>query len=135
RRRGIRLEGAGGPCRAGTRANRGCGCAQRNESSWAGGSMSTSPQALYRRWRPRRFGDVVGQDHVTRTLRNAVKTGRVAHGYLFCGPRGVAKTSTARILAKAINCLDPQDGEPCDKCELCRAIADGTCYDVIEMDA
>jgi DNA polymerase-3 subunit gamma/tau len=94
-----------------------------------------SGQALYRRWRPQRFSEVVGQEHVTRTLRNAVKLGRVTHGYLFCGPRGIAKTSTARILAKAINCLNPQDGEPCDACELCRAIAAGTAYDVIEMDA
>ncbi|HEY3110989.1 MAG TPA: DNA polymerase III subunit gamma/tau [Chloroflexota bacterium] len=94
-----------------------------------------SGQALYRRWRPRTFADVVGQEHVTRTLRNAVRLDRVAHGYLFCGPRGVAKTSTARILAKAINCLDPRDGEPCDQCDLCRAIGDGTSYDVIEMDA
>jgi DNA polymerase-3 subunit gamma/tau len=94
-----------------------------------------SSQAIYRRWRPQRFGDVVGQEHVTRTLRNAVKNGRVAHGYLFCGPRGIAKTSTARILAKAINCLNPSDGEPCDACDLCRAIATSTSYDVIEMDA
>jgi DNA polymerase-3 subunit gamma/tau len=94
-----------------------------------------SGQALYRRWRPQRFSEVVGQEHVTRTLRNAVKLDRVAHGYLFCGPRGIAKTSTARILAKAINCLNPQDGEPCGACDLCRAIAAGTAYDVIEMDA
>jgi DNA polymerase-3 subunit gamma/tau len=92
-------------------------------------------QAIYRRWRPQRFSEVVGQEHVTRTLRNAVRLGRVAHGYLFCGPRGIAKTSTARILAKAINCLNPQDGEPCGECELCRAITAGTAYDVIEMDA
>jgi DNA polymerase-3 subunit gamma/tau len=94
-----------------------------------------SGQALYRRWRPQTFEQVVGQEHVTRTLRNAVKLDRVAHGYLFCGPRGVAKTSTARILAKAINCLNSSDGEPCDTCDMCRAIAEGTSYDVIEMDA
>jgi DNA polymerase-3 subunit gamma/tau len=94
-----------------------------------------SGQAIYRRWRPQAFADVVGQEHVTRTLRNAVKVGRVGHGYLFTGPRGVAKTSTARILAKAINCLDPRDGEPCNACAMCRAIAEGTSYDVIEMDA
>jgi len=94
-----------------------------------------SGQAIYRRWRPQAFAEVVGQEHVTRTLRNAVKVGRVGHGYLFTGPRGVAKTSTARILAKAINCLDPRDGEPCNACAMCRSIAEGTSYDVIEMDA
>lgn len=94
-----------------------------------------SVRAIYRRWRPRRFDQIVGQDHITRALRNAVRTDRVAHGYLFCGPRGVAKTTTARVLAKAINCLNPENGEPCDRCDLCVAIGEGNSYDVIEMDA
>lgn len=91
--------------------------------------------ALYREWRPQSFRDVVGQEHVCRTLRNAVLLGRVAHAYLFCGPRGTGKTSTARILAKAANCLDSQGGEPCNRCTSCRSITAGTAFDVIEMDA
>lgn len=91
--------------------------------------------ALYRRWRPQRFEQIIGQDHITRTLKSAVIHDRVAHGFLFCGPRGVAKTTTARVLAKAINCEAREDGEPCDRCEMCRSIASGASYDVIEMDA
>jgi DNA polymerase-3 subunit gamma/tau len=92
-------------------------------------------QSLYRRYRPQRFGDVRGQDHVTQTLRNAVRDGRVAHAYLFSGPRGTGKTSTARILAKALNCANPAEGEPCGVCESCVEIAEGRSLDVIELDA
>ena len=92
-------------------------------------------QSLYRRYRPQTFGQVVGQERVTTTLRNAVRDGRVAHAYLFSGPRGTGKTSTARILAKALNCTDLRDGEPCDACESCTQIAAGTSLDVMELDA
>ena len=92
-------------------------------------------QSLYRRYRPQRFDEVRGQDHVTRTLRNAVRNGTVAHAYLFSGPRGTGKTSTARILAKALNCAAPEDGEPCGRCTSCTEIAAGRSLDVIELDA
>jgi DNA polymerase III subunit gamma/tau len=92
-------------------------------------------RALYLRWRPRRFEDVVGQDHVTRTLRNAVKLGRPSHAYLFTGPRGTGKTSVARILYRAANCENLQDGDPCNQCELCKAALDGRALDLIEIDA
>ncbi|MBM3148500.1 MAG: AAA family ATPase, partial [Chloroflexi bacterium] len=92
-------------------------------------------RVFYRKWRPQSFSEVAGQEHVTRTLRNAVSSGRIAHAYLFCGPRGSGKTSTARILAKAVNCLSPQQGEPCNKCDLCRATNEGNALDVIEIDA
>jgi len=90
---------------------------------------------FYRKWRPQSFSEVAGQEHVTRTLRNAVSNHHVAHAYLFCGPRGSGKTSTARILAKAVNCLDSKQGEPCNKCDMCRAIIEGNALDVIEVDA
>jgi DNA polymerase-3 subunit gamma/tau len=91
--------------------------------------------ALYREWRPQLFQDVIGQEHVSRTLRNAVRQGQVAHAYLFCGPRGTGKTSTARILAKAVNCPNSEGGEPCNTCDSCRNITAGISMDVIEMDA
>lgn len=92
-------------------------------------------QALYRRFRPQRFGDVVGQEHVSTALRNAVRDGRVAHAYMFSGPRGTGKTTSARILAKALNCETPQEGEPCDACQSCVDIARGASISVVELDA
>ncbi len=91
--------------------------------------------ALYRQWRPQLMGEVVGQEHITVTLRNAVKAGKVSHAYLFCGPRGTGKTSTAKVLARAINCPEQQDGEPCNQCRICREIAAGSTMDVVEIDA
>lgn len=93
-----------------------------------------SPQVFYRKWRPQIFADVAGQKHVTQTLLNALKTGRVSHAYLFCGPRGTGKTSTGRILAKAVNCFTSGKGEPCNKCSMCQAVAEDRALDVIEID-
>ncbi|MFA5358951.1 MAG: DNA polymerase III subunit gamma/tau [Patescibacteria group bacterium] len=92
--------------------------------------------SLYRKYRPQTFADVVGQNHVKVTLQNEVKQGNLAHAYLFSGPRGIGKTSIARILAKAVNCIDRKNGdEPCDKCEACEEVKNGNCLDVIEIDA
>src|SRR5205807_2577177 len=92
-------------------------------------------QTLYLKYRSQRFGDLVGQDAIAQTLRNAVEQGRVAHAYLFCGVRGTGKTSTARILAKAINCLDRRGAEPCGVCANCVEIGSGAAVDLIEIDA
>jgi DNA polymerase-3 subunit gamma/tau len=94
-----------------------------------------SQEVLYRKWRPQRFADVVGQQPITTTLRNAVASGSPAHAYLFTGPRGTGKTSTGRILAKAVNCLSPQEGEPCNECVSCEAFQSGRALDLIELDA
>ena len=94
-----------------------------------------SSQVFYRKWRPQTLAEVVGQEHVTRTLLNALSSERVSHAYLFCGPRGTGKTSTGRILAKAVNCLSNGNGEPCNTCALCQQITEGRALDVIEIDA
>ncbi len=92
-------------------------------------------RALYRKWRPMKFEDLVGQRHVSDTLRGAVVSGRIAHAYLFCGTRGTGKTSAAKIFSRAVNCQSPENGEPCNKCETCKGILNGTILDVYEMDA
>ena len=92
-------------------------------------------QALYRKWRPQTFDQVVGQQHITETLKNQVRTGRLSHAYLFIGTRGTGKTTCARILAKAVNCEHPVDGNPCGVCPACRGISDGSVLDVVELDA
>ena len=92
-------------------------------------------QVYYRKWRPSSFSELAGQEHVSTTLRQSVRLGRISHSYLFCGPRGCGKTTTARIIAKAANCLDLQDGDPCNTCDVCRAIGDGRFMDIIELDA
>ncbi|WP_157833475.1 DNA polymerase III subunit gamma/tau [Desulfotruncus alcoholivorax] len=91
--------------------------------------------ALYRQWRPKLLSEIVGQKHVTETLRNAIISGRVSHAYLFCGPRGTGKTSTAKVLARAVNCSGQERGEPCNQCENCRAALSGATMDIIEIDA
>ncbi len=90
---------------------------------------------LYRKYRPKTFSDVVGQEHIVKTLTNALSTGKVAHAYLLTGPRGTGKTSIARLLAKAVNCLDKKESEPCNKCQACQEINQGKSLDLIEIDA
>ncbi len=99
------------------------------------GAVSTGYQVIARKWRPQTFDDVVGQDHVVRTLKNAITRNRIAHAYLFVGPRGTGKTSTARIFAKALNCEKGPTPEPCGKCASCEEIAKGVSFDVLEFDA
>jgi len=91
--------------------------------------------ALYRKFRPTSFAEMVGQEHITRTLKNQIMAARVGHAYLFNGGRGTGKTSAAKILARAINCLDPKDGQPCNECEICKAAINGSLTDIVEMDA
>ena len=92
-------------------------------------------EVFYRKWRPQTLNEVLGQEPVTQTLRHAVEGGKIAHAYLFCGPRGTGKTSTARILAKAVNCPNQTEGQPCNTCDICRSITEGRALDVIEIDA
>ena len=92
-------------------------------------------EVFYRKWRPQTLSEVVGQQPVTQTLRHAVESGKIAHAYLFCGPRGTGKTSMARILAKAVNCPNKAGGEPCNSCDMCRSVTEGRALDVIEIDA
>ena len=92
-------------------------------------------QALYRKWRPKTFDEVIGQEHITETLKNQVRTGHLSHAYIFIGTRGTGKTTCARILAKAVNCENPIDGNPCNRCRYCRGIDDGSILDIVELDA
>ena len=92
-------------------------------------------QALYRKWRPQTFADVIGQQHVTDTLRAQLQSGRLSHAYLFTGTRGTGKTTCAKILARAVNCEHPVNGDPCNECAACRGILDGSVLDVTEIDA
>ena len=92
-------------------------------------------QALYRKWRPKTFDDVVGQRHVTETIKNEVKNGTCGHAFLFCGSRGTGKTTTAKVLSRAINCLNPENGEPCGHCEACRQLENENNLDIVEIDA
>ncbi len=92
-------------------------------------------KVLYRKYRPRVFADVVGQPQVTVTLKNELMRGRVSHAYLFTGSRGTGKTTCAKILARAVNCLHPVDGDPCGECQVCRGLEDGSILDVVEIDA
>lgn len=94
-----------------------------------------SYMALYRKFRPMNFSEMYGQEHITKTLKNQIINGRVGHAYLFSGGRGTGKTSSAKILSRAVNCLNPQDGEPCNECEICKGILSGGITDVVEMDA
>lgn len=94
-----------------------------------------SEQVLYRKYRPKSFDEVVGQEHITRILQNAVRLGRVAHAYLFSGPRGTGKTTIARLLAKSVNCEKNKDGKPCNTCETCNTLASGHSLDLVEIDA
>ncbi len=91
--------------------------------------------ALYRKWRPKTFDDVIGQEHITTTLKNQIDNDRIAHAYLLCGTRGTGKTSTAKVMAKALNCLNSQGGNPCNECEMCKKISNGLAIDVTELDA
>ena len=97
--------------------------------------MGKLAQALYLKYRPRTFDDIEGQAHIRTTLKNALALNRIAHAYLFAGPRGTGKTTTARVLAKAVNCLSEKDAKPCNQCAVCQAINEERMLDLIEIDA
>ena len=99
------------------------------------GETIVSYQALYRTWRPEYFRDIVGQDRIVTTLINQITSGRIPHAYLFCGSRGTGKTTTAKVLSRAINCLNPENGEPCGHCEACRQLENENNLDIVEIDA
>ena len=99
------------------------------------GVVKLSYTALYRKFRPLTFSEFAGQEHITKTLKNQIIANRVGHAYLFNGGRGTGKTSAAKVLARAVNCLNPKDGEPCNECEICKEILNGSLTDVVEMDA
>lgn len=99
------------------------------------GGIYVAYQTLYRKWRPKTFDEVIGQPHITNTLKNEIVTGKISHAYIFTGTRGTGKTSTAKILSRALNCLSPKDGNPCNECDVCRGILNETILDVVEMDA
>ena len=99
------------------------------------GDIKLSYTALYRKFRPLKFDEIIGQEHITKTLKNQIIAGRVGHAYLFNGGRGTGKTSAAKVLARAVNCLNPIDGEPCNECEICKAALSGSLTDIVEMDA
>ncbi len=92
-------------------------------------------RAIYRKWRPLVFEDIVGQGHVTRTLKNQIINGKISHAYLFCGTRGTGKTTAAKVFSRAVNCLNNKDGSPCNECDVCKGILDGSIMDVSEIDA
>ena len=92
-------------------------------------------KALYREYRPKTFEGIIGQKHIVTALRNSIRNDRIAHAYLFCGTRGTGKTSVAKIFSRAVNCLDPKDGDPCNECSVCRGILSERLLDVIEIDA
>ena len=92
-------------------------------------------QAIYRKWRPMVFEDIVGQTHITKTLKNQIVSGKIGHAYLFCGTRGTGKTTCAKVLSRAVNCLNNHDGSPCNECEICKGILNGSILDVNEIDA
>ncbi len=108
---------------------------KRHKTCFILGDFDSLYQVLYRKWRPKTFEDVAGQEHITTTLKNEVIENRLTHAYLFTGSRGTGKTTCAKILAKAANCLDPQNGDPCGVCEICKGIENGSVLDVVEMDA
>ena len=113
----------------------GARCAVLSRAIFIGKGGAGLYQALYRKWRPQTFDEVIGQKHITETLKNQVKTGRLSHAYLLIGTRGTGKTTCARILARAVNCENPENGNPCGKCPACRGILDGSVMDVVELDA
>ena len=125
--------GMRGPSKAGVRS-----CRIPNVSGgliFVGRGGERVYQALYRKWRPRTFDEVVGQPHITETLKRQVATGRLSHAYLFTGTRGTGKTTCAKILARAVNCEHPVDGNPCNACPACLGIENGSILDVLELDA